>query len=38
MLSFKDFGHMFLPLLVSHTIDESSPLYDIAPADMMNSR
>jgi len=34
----QDYGHMFLPLLVSHTIDSSSPLYEVSPSQLLHSK
>jgi hypothetical protein len=34
----KEYGHVFLPLLVCHTIDPSSPLYNISPAQLNQSK
>ncbi|XP_023326137.1 G protein-activated inward rectifier potassium channel 2 isoform X2 [Eurytemora carolleeae] len=34
----QEYGHVFLPLLVCHTIDRNSPLYNITPAQLLQSK
>jgi len=34
----QEYGHVFLPLLVSHVIDSSSPLYHLTPAQLAHSK
>ena len=33
-----DYGHVLLPVVVSHIIDEDSPLYHLAPADLAKAK
>ena len=37
-LFLKDYGHLFLPVVVSHTILPSSPLYKIGPHQLLHSK
>ena len=31
----EDYGHLLLPVVVTHTIDEDSPLYKLSPAELL---
>ena len=33
-----DYGHVLLPVVVSHIIDQDSPLYNLAPADFNKAK
>ena len=37
-LFLKDYGHLFLPVVVSHTILPTSPLYKIGPHQLLHSK
>ena len=30
----EDYGHLLLPITISHTIDTASPLYSLGPAQL----
>ena len=34
----SDYGHVLLPVVVSHIIDEDSPLYNLGPADLVKAK
>ena len=34
----EDYGHLLLPVVISHTIDKDSPLYNLTPGDLLNSK
>jgi len=34
----QDYGPIFLPLMVGHTIDSSSPLYEVSPSQLLYSK
>merc|ERR1711872_1155896 len=34
----QDYGPIFLPLMVGHTIDDSSPLYEVSPSQLLYSK
>lgn len=33
-----DYGHVLLPVLVSHIIDEDSPLYNLGPTELARAK
>jgi len=34
----EDYGHLLLPVVITHTIDQDSPLYNLSPGDLLNSK
>ena len=34
----SDYGHVLLPVVVSHIIDEDSPLYNLEPQDLARAK
>ena len=34
----SDYGHVLLPVVVSHIIDEDSPLYNLEPGDLARAK
>jgi len=34
----EDYGHLLLPVVISHTIDKESPLYQFTPGDLLNAK
>ena len=34
----EDYGHLMLPVVVSHTISRDSPLYNLSPGDLLSSK